>query len=498
MTVRNDRLDALATSLNDFINAIPRYDVEKIRAFYTKKENILERYAQKLGKGSAGFKKRKQELETAILHKNPLPPIMTSVKYIRPLLVLWQEKNYIRTCPPDHMLQAHLTSLIHNSSKQHLGTLALYELCQVFIRKYHTLNKHREPFGHFIQHQLFLRSGSMLSRLAAMNKHCKQLFSPSAHIWLGEEALRNGISLIHMAEILGIQPDTELYTAAQNIFYIQKLKKLAPNENNTILHEIREYKVYSAVYDEEKRLGHIALEIMIDKLADAGQEPCPLWKDTILGIAKDPRVPDTDIDYRLWWSVLGYRRVELMRGWLSRFDMHLFLRIIEEFAKNDDDMNRMFSERKKLLEHIFSKNNVSLSRLFLGTQPERFVNEWFGKEEKPFYTRIINDSKITIFYYKINNTHVIEGSHSFSMRILDRMPSSSEINNYNRSINIGELRKGLESKYIKEFGSDDGYIFFRHMGNWKMPVIKELKKRGIIICEDQMLSKYEYTSYHLS
>ncbi|WP_077073261.1 EH signature domain-containing protein [Mailhella massiliensis] len=496
MTDRKDCLEELASHLNEFIHSIPKYDEEKLRAFYTKKEHILERYAQKLGKGSAGFKKRKQELETAIRYKKPLPPVMTSSRYIRPLLVLWQERDYIRSCPPDHILQKHMTVLIHNTKKQCLGTLALYELCQVFIRKYQSLNENKKTFGLFVQQQLILRSGNMLSRIATLSKHRKELFSSSAHIWLGEEALQRSISLADMADMLGIQNDTELYIAAQNIFYIHKLKSLAPNQADMVLSEIRERKVYTAEYDEKKQLGHIALEIMIDKLAEAGQEPCQLWKDTIVHIAGDPRVPETHMDYRLWWSILGHRRVELMRGWLSRFDMHLFLRIIGEFAKTDDTMSRMFPERKKLLEHIFNKNHVSLTRLFLGTQPERFVNEWFGDKEKPFYTRL-NDSKLTVFYYKVGNTHVIEGSHSFAMRILDKIPVSSAINNYEKMINIDELRKTLEYKYNKEFGSGGGYVSFRHSGNWKMIVIKELQKRGIIIHEDQILSKYEYMSYHL-
>ena len=126
----------------------------------------------------------------------------------------------------------------------------------------------------------------------------------------------------------------------------------------------------------------------------------PLYPNGIISVAGDPRISERSISYREWWSLLGPHRVELMRSWLSRFDMELFLRIISEFAQQDGDMARMFPRRKKLLEHIFEKNRVTMTRLFLGSQAGDFVKRW-SRNESPRFTPIRDNPRLTVFYYRI-------------------------------------------------------------------------------------------------
>ena len=240
---------------------------------------------------------------------------------------------------------------------------------------------------------------------------------------------------------------------------------------------------------------------MIDKLENARQEPNQRWKDIILEVAGDPRISEQKESYREWWSLLGRHRVELMRAWLSRFDMELFLRIIDKFSKTDFDMERMFPQRKKLLEHIFRWNNVSMTRLFLGTQAERFVRDWFEDSKALFFTRV-SDPKLTVFYYRIGNIHVVEGSHSFAMRILNELPQDCALTRYNEFEGRRELGKGLEERYYFAFRRGElrtriaDLEEIKHQGSWINRAIDALKKRGVTINEAEILPRSEWVSYH--
>src|SRR5690554_8060104 len=97
-------------------------------------------------------------------------------------------------------------------------------------------------------------------------------------------------------------------------------------------------------------LGHAALEILIDRAASGLVSQA--WQNTILTIAGDSRVPRTSSDYQRWWPILGEDRQAVVRGWFSRFDLRLFVEVLEQSASGETDIERMFRPRKKSMEGL--------------------------------------------------------------------------------------------------------------------------------------------------
>ncbi len=487
--------------------SLPPFSAEDLHLFFDELVEKAEKKIQGIGTREPAFLRRRKELEDAIRRMDDVTDYMSSFLYIRPMLSLWLDQNfgerYIREdCPPDSSFLVFLDSLVDETEKKCLGILTLLELCQVFFVRYNALAEHRGDFGRFIQSQLKRRSTKNNGfGLAELKSNAAHLFSSSGHKWLAEEAQRRNIPLADMAAILDIPQDSELFRCALGVFFIQSIRSLAPNEDAPVLNELRNPRVNRLAWENDLNLGHVALSIMIDKLENAHQEPGQLWKDIILEVAGDPRVSEQKATYREWWSLLGHHRVELMRAWLSRFDMELFLRIIGEFAKNDFDMDRMFPQRKKLLEHIFKQNNVGMTRLFLGSQAERFVRDWFNDSKSLFFTRL-NDSKLTVFYYRIGNVHVVEGSHVFAMRILNELPPNCALTKYNEYEGKRELGKGLEERYYASFRRGElrtrvqDLEVINHNGAWLNRAIDALKRRGVNIKEDEILPRSEWISYY--
>lgn len=479
---------------------LPHYDLEKLGAFYRELSQRAEKQMRGF-RGGIDFKKRRTELENAIRRHISLEKVMVSPRYVRPLFSLWLDQNfgesYIKThCPPTAALLALLDRLIHSRPAKSLGVLALVELCQVFFMRFNSLGDLRDRFGQFVQKHLGLRTFRRNSfGLGELKNSAKFLFTNVGHKWLGEEAVKRGLPLVDMAGGLGISRNSELLRAALAVSFIQRIRELKPNEPNDVFHELLTSRTYELPWEGAQKIGHAVLIVMIDKLRNVGAAPNQQWKDIITHIAGDPRVPVTHQNYVQWWSVLGEERLQLMRSWLSRFDMTLFLNIINEFAKTNSEIKRMFERRKALLEHIFRHNRVSMTRLFVGAQTERFLKEWFKDKEMPFYTRQ-SQSNLTVFYYRIGDVHVVEGTHSFAMRILDKLPPDCAFERYDDYVRVTQLHSGLEQQYKNAFGSFSGLASITHHSSWIFNAVRILKKRGVTIKEQELFAtKKDYLDY---
>src|SRR5690606_913390 len=131
-------------------------------------------------------------------------------------------------------------------------------------------------------------------------------------------------------------------------------------------------------------------EILIDR--SAGRPISQSWQSAILSIAGDPRVPKTSRNFQRWWVLLGEKRIGLMRGWLSRLDLKLFLKLLEQSAKDGSvsDMERMFESRRLFMEGLVEQGLVTNSRLFLSAHAEAYLKSNFNKDELPEYARVLS------------------------------------------------------------------------------------------------------------
>ncbi|SDJ58204.1 EH_Signature domain-containing protein [Ferrimonas sediminum] len=279
-----------------------------------------------------------------------------------------------------------------------------------------------------------------------------------------------------------------LYSAAQNIFYLESLKKLKPNEESTLLGQLVLPEVFNSAYTPEVPLGVEVMRILIDRLP-ATEELGDSWRAVINSIGGDPRLPDTSPIYRKWWKPLGRELIEKARGWYSRMDLKIFLRVIEEHGKAsyDEDMQRMFPARKRFLEGLFDNGFVKGSRLYLSRGAARYVRRHIHKDDLPKFDTVRDQDK-SIIYLDLGDIHLVEGSHNCKLWLHQNLAPNTILRTYSTSQpSYFELTQGIVSR---------DHIAITHTPNtWITNALEAMRYFGISVSAEQVMSKKDAKSH---
>lgn len=473
--------------------ALPRIDkLTDYSVHYNKLCARLRTIGCTAGTGSNGFKIRKQEIMEVQPNINKIIRVMQASKYIRPLLAIWNET-------PAHTLNfpvpftgdliAHIDKLALQSRKGRLGRLALFELSNLFFRFYDDLECIEETSAILKAHLLKYQPGEKVMGLDNIRAHLDDLLSANGHNFLATTALTTGQKLAEVAAYYNIPlRDSRFYEKALLTHYLIRIKHLAPNEDNLILKEIVNSEDFEIKLNRRFRVGHQILTLLMDKLMDSGLEPSELWRDVILRIAGDPRLPPNSRSYSKWWTPIDLLRPDrkypqTMRGWLSKGDLELFLKIMGEYAERHGDpaLKRMYPERERFLRGLFKKELIKETRLFLGGKLMRYVKKSDVTEYTPAYAQIRDGGETAIFYLNMGRAHLIEGSYNCAMRMMDRIPRKSCLSGFAKSVSNTELRRRLEEQYEAEFGYGNGFCEIVHRQGWQGAAVTNLNRMGIQI-----------------
>ena len=246
-------------------------------------------------------------------------------------------------------------------------------------------------------------------------------------------------------------------------------------------------------------MGHKIISILIDRTR--GNDVPKHWQNVVLTIAGDPRVPTSSTQYQRWWSSLGEARIRKVRGWLAGLDLKLFLEALKQSAKDQhlSDMERMFESRKVFMEGLLNEGVVSDSRLFLSSSAERYLKRIYKKEELPDYA--LNSSNDTsVIYLNVGGVHMIEGSHSFKLKLMDKLPTHRRLGLLDfskKKFNDNSFRESLKHQYFSEYGQEDHFFDATHDQylNWQNKSLQFLKEHGVNVRPDKVLSKLRYKEY---
>jgi hypothetical protein len=391
-------------------------------------------------------------------------------------------------------------------SSPRMSKLSLIQLIRAFFVRYDLTAKSEilNDWCYFIKQQLReLELTSATNDLMTYTKNESILFSPSGPFSVVSFAKENSLDLDTALKRLGLTGfgGGRFLTLCRYQYYLDTLKSIPVGADDDILHEIVKKEVTSAPYENNRQLGHAILEILIDR--SEGYPISQSWQNCILNIAGDPRVPKSSKSYQQWWSLLGEKRIALMRGWLSRFDLSLFLGILEQSAKDkgDADMERMFAPRKTFMEGLLDQRVVLESRLFLTRSAEEYLRYKYKKEDLPSYASVRGNAASVIYLKLDNDLHFIEGTHSFKIRIMNKLPSRnfrSSINDYDKNLyDWTEVGTGLAKSYLNDFGDDGGFLETPHSVGliWQNKVIQYLRKFNIKLDVGKLFSSEQYRKY---
>lgn len=112
-------------------------------------------------------------------------------------------------------------------------------------------------------------------------------------------------------------------------------QKIPVNEPHKLLEEVSKQVIAEGRYDADDLVGHVALRILIDRAPSKNVHDS--WRDAVIAIAGDPRVPRSHARYIKWWSQLTSQQIKKVQGWLSKLDLKLFLEALEESSLLDND-----------------------------------------------------------------------------------------------------------------------------------------------------------------
>ncbi len=388
-----------------------------------------------------------------------------------------------------------------------LTTLTLSLLVSAYCNRHDQLGGSDKlaALGGLIKRQLALRdgrrTGGALHRLA---ERSDMIFQGDAPRRLFEEAKRMG-NLEQAVDACGLAPYTQgrLVILVRCRYYIDSLKTIEVGENSPLLAQVSESKVYDARYDGDSLMGHAVLSILIRR-ADA-HHISDAWRGAILKIAGDPRVSPSHPLYQKWWARIDPNFVEKAKGWLTGFDLKLFLKALEQYgqAEGDMDLQRMYPARKRFLEGLIEQHLVKQSRLFISRSMEHYLKEAYKPDELPVYAIVKNDQR-SMIYLNVDGIHILEGSHNRAMYGVPKLPSESKILDPDTTeFNERSLGMGLLEEFLREFkrvhrkpdGLDRSVLMKSHHPDsfsWQRTAIQYLKNHGVQINPEYLFSQEDY------
>ena len=454
----------------------------------------LERLAHTAGTNSDTFRKRKENIHSWLHAGKRVQEVVQTSKDIRPLLEVWQAcDECVERNPIDHATLKHFTAL-----RQRHSLLVLFAFSQLFFDRFDELGDTR-AFAAFIRAQFRLNAERKFSQtLARLAKYTGTLFTIHGPARVVEQARQDSLPLETVAERFGLPMEREgrFFTQCKNIYYLDTLRGLQVGQNHEILSELTQKDTHESAYEDGWLLGHKVIQVMVGK-ASGRQDMPDNWLRVILSIAGDPRVSMRAFNYVRWWARLGNEYVKQIRQWLSRMDIELFLEVLEDYTKHsrDSELKRMFPARKRFLKGVFEKRLVRDARLFLSRRAEDYVQRHYRKNDIPAYSRV-KGASVSVIYLDIDGKHVVEGTHSFSLRIYQQLPRGNPIKDYERDVVPSrELGIGLWEGYVSEFGYNGVVDITHHPASWQHKALVAFREFGTRIDPSDVLNSRDYREY---
>jgi hypothetical protein len=425
------------------------------------------------------FHQRRQEIMDAVSNGKKLKHVVFSPSDIRVLIFLWSTNTvFISKCP---ISKKHLNLL--SRIKPTLTPSQTFGLIHIYFFQYDQITD-LPFFCKYIREQL--ETICPKKRLSQdMQVYCDQkeiLFDPSLKsFWALFKKKQN--SLKEMCNNYHIPWDhtARFIIAAKYHLYVSPLEKLRMGDRHPIFNHVSRAEIKNMPYDHQFSLAQTISMHMMDK-ADNNNMP-DNWRQIIISLLGDPRMPKSSAVYQEGWAGLPSDYEKKMQKWLSQMDMLIFLELLKEIGNQSGNemIQRMFPARKAILESLYQTGMITQTRLFLSNDAVDYIEKQYETEDRPMYAQISHKNK-SIIYMQVGRVHLIEGTHNYSARLLDRLPESSGITDQRRKkFVLPELATGLDQKYVDEFqDSKHLYVIPHDIHNaWQRKLTKIFQKFGI-------------------
>lgn len=475
---------------------LPQWEAKRDFSVYESVKESLTTIRRATGFQSKAFLNSSRAIFAAAKdgRRSEIPNLIKRPLDVRALTTLWLSNLFFNNCP---VTQGLIESLYQ--PRPILSKLVVQQLLRLFFQRFEQAGD-LDALMSCLHKELDCQANKLsASSLAKLIKYKENLICHDGPSWVAKKAIAEKIDLDVFSEKIGLQSFTEtrFYSLCQNHYYLEQLRVIQPGQSDPLLEEIIKPSVYESPYNQTEMLGHEILRILIDRSPKIGVDE--KWQGIILTIAGDPRISKTASRYQRWWTALSAEQIQKVRGWLSRFDLLLFLKVLEDYgqANGKEDMNRMFPSRKKFLEGLFDQGLVEDSRLFVNPRAQYYLKKNYKESELPVYA-IVRDASRSMIYLKIAGKHMIEGTHNFKLWIYDILPNNSTIFDFSKTLfSHYDLTTWLESHFNKEFKGQNikHPVAISHNGDWQHKAIEAFASLSVQINPEKVLTEENYRTF---
>lgn len=322
------------------------------------------------------------------------------------------------------------------------------------------------------------------SPLLAVQNDRKLLIGAKGPERVSTQLIEQDQSLASYLTARGLQTyrDSEYGRALIAQYFLRRIKTAEPSRPHEFLIELRTSEMLESLMDDGRYFGHHAVEA----LAAHHQVPHESWIDTVLAIAGDPRLKATP-QWHKWWGSTSADAAAAVVGWLSRRDLQLFLEAFEEFAGNQDNIQRMFEDRKYFIEGLLEEGIIRETHLFLGSVALSHLQRRLTSDLNASITEITGNrheaGPKAVIAMDCGDFQLVEGSHNFQLwvyaaehveELFDRGQDGVSLRYFTRQVPYGVEERNA--------GPLKAHRSFPHQGTtWQKNALEFLVDRGIAV-----------------
>ncbi|ABK50005.1 conserved hypothetical protein [Shewanella sp. ANA-3] len=325
-----------------------------------------------------------------------------------------------------------------------------------------------------------------------------KIFCSDGPTFFAQQAIKRNINFEAQVHSWGLDAyaSGDFIKQAKSIYFVEQLQKIPVNEPHKLLEEVSKQVIAEGRYDADDLVGHVALRILIDRAPSKNVHDS--WRDAVIAIAGDPRVPRSHARYIKWWSQLTSQQIKKVQGWLSKLDLKLFLEALEDYSisSRDDAMMRMFPSRKHFLEGLHESGAIVHTKLYLSKKALFYVKRHYKAEHIPEYS-IVEDGDISVIYAELSNGHMVEGSHNCQIWFYKKLHESAPVLQFDKQKKTyRSLTLGLNEQMYR-YGCEASDHFSHSPANfsWQRRALEALNKMGLKIRASDVLSGTDYNQY---
>lgn len=314
----------------------------------------------------------------------------------------------------------------------------------------------------------------------------------AAHIAEADQRFDEGLNKIGVSQTKGGQ----FLQECKKAYFVETVKRLRPGDLHAVFKELVKSEIKESPYNSRLNVGQAVCTEMIEKCKQRPKGMPKSWINLVLRIIGDPRRPQRSRSYQLWWQSMKRDHEAFMRRWLAGFDLHLFLKILDD-SSTSETLARMYPARRAFLEGLLDHYGVEDARLFLGVEAANFIRRQYGRDALLAHG-LLSDRNKTVIYIRVNGHDFFEGTHNYAARLGVGLPLNHPILTRNRNkFTMSEISTDLDYEMKGSTNKTGKYFYVRHHPplTWQSKLIDGFGQLGLRIKPQDVLTGADYIKY---